>query len=94
MSVVETDQQLAAIQRLAAQFITELEGRGFRRAQIANVMTGLGENLAAACNDPDALALVIEAALQEMDSSRKPGNGATSHASDAAAAALRPARLA
>jgi hypothetical protein len=67
MSDVELDQR-AAIHRLAADFITELETRGFQRSQIANVLTALGINLASTCNDPGAFALVIEAALREMKS--------------------------
>jgi hypothetical protein len=92
MTVVEVD-QLATIHRLVAEFITELEGRGFHRLQIASFMTALGVNLAAASDDPGALALVIEAALHEMNPQRERANGARWYASDAAIAALRPARL-
>jgi hypothetical protein len=70
MNDVDAD-QLATIHRLAAEFISELEARGFQRSQIANVLTALGINLAATCNDPGAFALVIEAAVREMNT-RKP----------------------
>jgi hypothetical protein len=92
MGVVEGN-QLATIHRLAAEFIAELEGRGFRRPQIAKVMTALGVNLAAACNDPGTLALVIEAALDEMNPPGKLLDGGKRHGTDATIAALKPARL-
>jgi hypothetical protein len=92
MGVVERD-QLATIHRLAAEFITELERRGFHRPQIAKVMTALGVNLAAACDAPGALALVIQAALDEMNPPGRPADGGQHHGTDAAIAALRPAQL-
>lgn len=92
MSIVGAD-QAAIIRRLAGEFITDLEGRGFHRSHIANVMTALGVNLAAAANDPDALALVIEAALHELDLQREVADNIGWSASDAAIAALKPARL-
>src|SRR5262249_10926080 len=92
MSGVDAD-QTAAIHRLAAEFIGDLEGRGFHRSQIATVMTGLGVSLAAACNDPGALALVIEAALLEIDPQCERADHTGWSASDAAIAALRPAQL-
>jgi hypothetical protein len=91
MGVVEAD-QLATIHRLAAEFITGLEGRGYHRSQIAKVMTTLGLNLAVACNDPGALTLVIEAALQEMNAQLARAHGGPWSASDAAVFALKPAR--
>jgi hypothetical protein len=63
--------QPATIHRLAAEFVSDLEARGFQRSQIANALTALGINLAATCNDPDAFALVIEAALREMNPHNK-----------------------
>jgi hypothetical protein len=91
MGVVEPD-QLATIHRLAAEFVTELEGRGFHRPQIAKVMTALGVNLAAACDAPGALALVMQAALDEMNPPSRLADGGKKYGSDAAIAALRPAR--
>jgi hypothetical protein len=91
MGVVERD-QLATIHRLAAEFIAELEGRGFHRPQIAKVMTALGVNLAAACEAPGALALVMQAALDEMIPPGRLADGGKNYGSDAAIAALRPAR--
>jgi hypothetical protein len=70
MSEAEGD-ELATIDRLAAEFIAELESRGFQRSQIANVLAARGINLAVTCKDPGAFALVIEAALREMNSQRQ-----------------------
>jgi hypothetical protein len=89
---VDVDQE-TEIHRLTAEFIADLEGRGFHRPQIARVMTALGVNLASSCNDPAALALVIEAALHEMNPHRKLASGGRSHPSEAATGGLRPARL-
>jgi len=71
MSDVEVD-QLATIHRLTAEFIANLEARGFNRSRIATGVTALGINLAATCNDPGAFALVIEAALHQMNSQSEP----------------------
>ncbi len=71
MSHLEVD-QLATIHRLTAEFIADLEARGFHRSKIANVVTAFGINLAATCNDPGAFALVIEAALRQMNSQSEP----------------------
>ena len=65
MNDVRAD-QLARIHRHASDFIAELEADGFHRSAIASALTALGINLATSCNDPGALALVIEAALREM----------------------------
>ena len=70
MSEAEGD-ELATIDRLAAEFIAELESRGFQRSQIANVLAARGINLAVTCKDPGAFALVIEAALREMNWQRQ-----------------------
>jgi hypothetical protein len=66
--------QLATIHRLASDFIAKLEADGFHRSAIASVLTALGINLATSCNDPGALALVIEAALREMSPRREKAN--------------------
>jgi hypothetical protein len=63
--------ELATIDRLAAEFITELQSRGFQYSQIANVLAARAINLAISCKDPGAFALVIEAALREMNSQRQ-----------------------
>jgi hypothetical protein len=69
--------QLATIHRLASDFIARLEADGFHRSAIASVLTALGINLATSCNDPGALALVIEAALREMSPRREKANSLT-----------------
>jgi hypothetical protein len=56
-------------------------------------VTALRAKLAAASNEPGALALVIEAALREMNPHLEQANDAGWSASDTAIAALRPARL-
>ena len=66
--------QLATIHRLASDFIAKLEADGFHRSAIASVLTALGINLATSCNDPGALALVIEAALREISPRREKAN--------------------
>ena len=68
--------QLATIHRLASDFIAKLEADGFHRSAIASALTALGINLATSCNDPGALALVIEAALREMSPGREKAKSA------------------
>lgn len=92
MNIVGAD-EVAMIRGLAAELIGELEARGFHPSQSADVVTALRAQLAAASNNPGALALVIEAALREMNRHLEPANDAGWSASDAAIAALRPARL-